>query len=157
MIVKPRLDKNQKPQIDVVIIGLNSEFCLADCIKAVQSSDYPQDNLNLIYADGGSTDNSVRLARAFSGVEVVELNLQHPTPGLGRNGGFRVGNSQLVQFIDSDTIISSDWISKAVAAFQTEETNLAAVTGVIKEKFPTKNLYHVIAGIEWRYPVGYCN
>ena len=54
--------KNMQPKIGVVIIGINVENYLADCIRSVRSADYPPDRLEVVYVDGGSRDNSLTIA-----------------------------------------------------------------------------------------------
>ncbi|MBW2706904.1 MAG: glycosyltransferase, partial [Deltaproteobacteria bacterium] len=85
------------PEIGVVIIGVNVERYLGDCIGSVHSADYPRDLLKIVYVDGGSRDASVQVAREFEGVEVIELNDRHPTPGRGRNAGWKTLAAPLIQ------------------------------------------------------------
>jgi glycosyltransferase involved in cell wall biosynthesis len=46
------------PEIGVVIIGVNVERYLADCIRSVQSANYPGELLKFVYVDGGSLANT---------------------------------------------------------------------------------------------------
>lgn len=63
------------PMISVVIIGINVEKYLGACIDAVRAADYPQQKIEIIFVDGGSSDLSVKIATDFEGVKVIELNL----------------------------------------------------------------------------------
>ena len=85
--------KNTQPKIGVVIIGINVEKYLADCIRSVRSADYPQALVEIVYVDGGSRDSSPAIARAIDGVTVIELNDRMPTrsstpTGLKMHTGF---------------------------------------------------------------------
>ena len=93
--------------IDVVIIGVNTEKTLGKCLESVLESRYKEGEIHIWYVDGGSTDGSVAIARSCSGVHVIEIHPEYPSPGLGRNAGWRAGNSPMVQFLDSDTILGS--------------------------------------------------
>ncbi len=59
------------PPIDIVIIGINVERYLYDCITSIRAADYPQELLNIIYVDGGSTDCSVTIGN-HAGICVIQ-------------------------------------------------------------------------------------
>lgn len=141
------------PTIGVVIIGLNVEKSLADCIKSIQAANYPRELLEILYVDGGSMDNSPQIAKTFDGVNVLKLNDRHPTPGRGRNRGWQSLDTPLIQFMDADTILDPLWLEKALPELK---DNTAAVCGNRREKFPDKNLFHVLTDMEWHYEVGPC-
>lgn len=141
------------PVIGVVIIGINVSAYLAGCIASVRAAHYPQERIDIVYVDGGSVDESVRVAHAFDGVQVVELNDPHPTPGRGRNNGWKRLSSPLIQFMDADTILHPDWFKEAVPMI---EGRCAAVCGHRREQYPEKNIYHVLTEMEWHYEVGPC-
>ena len=104
------------PDIDCVLIGVNCSKTVGNCIASIISANYPNEKLHLYYVDGGSTDNSIAIAEHYSEVRIIALNLEYPTPGAGRNKGWMQGNSPFVQFLDSDTLLDAEWLSKAVIA-----------------------------------------
>jgi GT2 family glycosyltransferase len=139
--------------ITVVIIGVNVTAYIQDCIKSVRAADYPQHLLEIIYVDGGSRDASADLARACSDVRVIELRDRHPTPGRGRNAGWRASDAQFIQFLDADTLLDPSWFKTALAHFS---AGIGAVCGRRRERFPERNLFHTITNAEWRYEYGAC-
>lgn len=139
--------------VDVVIIGLNAEKTLEKCIESIKNSSYPQNLITIIYSDGGSTDNSVKIAEEKDGVKVIKLNLEYPTPGKQRNEGWKIGKSDYVQFVDSDTIVDSKWIEIAVK--EIERDNIGAVCGDRKEMYPENSIYNWIGDNEWNAKPGY--
>lgn len=141
------------PEIGVVIIGVNVERYLADCIRSVQSANYPGELLKFVYVDGGSQDASTRIAAEFENVAVIELNDRHPTPGRGRNTGWQYLATPLVQFMDADTVLDPSWFERACAAL---DDSTAAVCGHRREKYPQKNAYHRFTEMEWHYETGPC-
>lgn len=146
-------DFNTGPKIGVVIIGINVEKYLADCIKSIQAANYPWELLEIVYADGGSMDNSPQIAKTFDGVNVLKLNDRYPTPGRGRNRGWKCLATPLIQFMDADTILDPLWLEKALPELK---DNTAAVCGNRREKFPDKNPFHILTDMEWHYEVGPC-
>ncbi|MBN1907879.1 MAG: glycosyltransferase [Deltaproteobacteria bacterium] len=142
------------PKIGIVIIGINECSHIADCIKAIRAVNYPQDLLDITYVDGGSSDNTPDLATGFEGVRVMQLNNPHPTPGRGRNAGWLTLSSPIIQFLDADMIIDPDWF---LHAHKLLENNIGAVTGTLKEIYPDKNIYHILAEMEWAGKEGPCD
>ena len=139
-------NEQEYPEIGVVIIGLNAAKDIENCIEAVLKSDYPQDKIELIYVDGGSDDNSISLAQKYDKVRVVELNHPFPSPGRGRNAGFKACTKPLIQLVDSDSYIQPGWFKKAVTYFKDD---IGAVWGQLFERYPDKNWYHKVANFDW--------
>ncbi|WP_449258686.1 glycosyltransferase [Chlorobium limicola] len=140
------------PAIDCVLIGVNSAKTLGRCINSILESNYPGELLRICYVDGGSTDESIPIARSYPGLSLVALNPEHPAPGLQRNAGWKNGNAPLVQFLDSDTILDPDWLQKAVQAIG--EPTVGAVNGYRRELHPEKTFYNWLGDIEWNGPPG---
>lgn len=134
--------------VDVVIIGVNASSTLERCISSVLESDYPAEQLHVVYVDGGSTDESVLVARKTPKVQVLELTPDNPTPGLGRNAGWRNGDAPVVMFLDSDTILDPRFISLAVQTMR-QRPDAVAVFGDRVERYPEKTSFNWIANLEW--------
>ena len=139
------------PTIDCVVIGVNAAATLGSCLESILAADYPQELLAVFYVDGGSEDQSLKIAATFPGVKTIALSPEHPTPGLGRNGGWRVGIAPLVQFLDSDTILDPAWLRRAVAAMADD---VAAVLGYRREMHPELSVFNWIGSLEWNGRAG---
>jgi cellulose synthase/poly-beta-1,6-N-acetylglucosamine synthase-like glycosyltransferase len=55
--------------------------------------------------------------------------------------------------MDADTILDPMWFQKALPALM---DNTIAVCGHRRERFPEKNIYHMLTDMEWHYEVGPC-
>jgi len=139
------------PRIDCVVIGVNAAKTLKPCLKSIKNCNYPQDLITIIYVDGGSHDNSIAIAESLPDIQVIGLNLKHPTPGLGRNAGWRISSAPFVQFLDSDTLLDPDWLMTGVKAFQSD---IAAVMGYRLEMDQTRSVFNWIANLEWNSKPG---
>ncbi len=142
------------PEIGVVVIGINVERYISDCIASVLNAEYPPGKVKVVYVDGGSNDRSVELAKSFPSVRVVELRDPSPTPGRGRNAGCRAVASPLVQFMDADTTLHPRWFLDALPHLENEK--VAAVCGRRRERYPDRNFYHAIGNMEWNHEQGPC-
>lgn len=143
-----------KSAIDVVIIGLNAEATLASCLESVRRSRYRGGEIAIYYVDSGSRDRSLEIAEETPGVNVIALDPDHPTPGAGRNAGWRAGTAPLVQFLDADTELAPDWFAWSLDLFDDE--SVGAVRGRRNERRPEASVFNWIADQEWNAEPGEC-
>ncbi|TCD48551.1 glycosyltransferase [Chlorobium sp. N1] len=140
------------PDIDCILIGVNCSKTLAACIESIQAADYPAEKLRICYVDGGSTDDSLEVARRYGEVQTLAITPEFPSPGLGRNTGWKHGSAPLVHFFDSDTVIEPQWFRQALKAI--DEDGVGAVAGLRREKHPEHSVYNWIGNLEWNGPAG---
>src|SRR5271167_4351000 len=56
----------ETPSVSVVVDNYNYGRFLKQCLESVLSQDYPQDKLEIILVDDGSTDDSMAVAQQFA-------------------------------------------------------------------------------------------
>jgi glycosyltransferase involved in cell wall biosynthesis len=104
------------PKVSFIIPTLNAAGVLGACLKAIRHQDYPAEIIEIIVADGGSSDKTREIAASF-GARVVD------NPFRVAESGKRValGSTQgeFIVFTDADNEIShSDFVRLAVKALQ---------------------------------------
>ena len=114
----------ETPSVSVGIPVRNEERHMRACIAGLQALDYPRERLDVIFADGGSTDATRRLAQE-AGFRVVE-NPRGNVAG-GRNAAFAASTGQVVAFSDADVRFDPQWVRHAVRRLR--ETGAAGVGG----------------------------
>ncbi|MEO0774894.1 MAG: glycosyltransferase [Pseudomonadota bacterium] len=117
----------QHPKISVCIPVLNGADRLPDCLGSLRALDYPADRIEIVIADGGSTDNTREIAHAF-GARV--LDNPGKTVAAGRNVSFAAAEGAFIASTDDDCVVPKDWAMRAVTAFH--EDGIAAVGGISK-------------------------
>jgi len=127
----PSLSSNSLPFVSIVVIGRNESDNLDHTFHAIGKMDYPQSKLELIYVDTGSSDNSVEIARKYTG-NVYEEHSVWPSSGLARNRGIQESGHEIIHFIDGDIAIDPDYLKKAIK--QISEPGVDAVTGYFTER-----------------------
>ncbi len=142
---------DQIPGVSLVVIGLNVEPYISDCLKSIYNLEYPRELLEVIYVDSGSTDKTLEILNRFPSVKVIRLDTNQPNAAKGRNAGWLAAKHQLIQFVDADSYLDSRWLRTAIPYL---DTNVGAVAGTLKERFPNRNLYHKMANLEWNIRVG---
>lgn len=107
------------PSISVVFAALNSGSVIGSCLRSIAEQDYPQEMVEVIVADGGSTDNTVAIAKKYK-AKVINNPLR--TSESGKAEGVRKAKGELIAFIDSDNILpSKSWFKQMVAPFSDTE------------------------------------
>jgi GT2 family glycosyltransferase len=139
--------------IAVVVIGRNEGERLRRCLKSAV-----REAPRLLYVDSGSTDGSVALAQSL-GVETLELDPAKPfSAARARNEGaawLRSALPQLryLQFVDGDCELAGGWLATA-ADFLDLHTDVAVVSGCLREKSPESSVFNMLSQFEWDLPSG---
>lgn len=142
-------------RVGVVVIGRNEGERLKRCLRSL-----PRD-VATVYVDSGSTDGSVEFARSL-GVMTVDLDTSMGfTAARARNAGWRAlaaaGTSpRFIQFVDGDCEMAPGWLECAEAALGAD-SQLAAVFGRLRERYPERSLYNRLCDEEWNVPPGEVN
>lgn len=104
------------PFVSVIVVVRNEEANIAQCLRQVIAQDYPADRLEIIVADGMSTDRTREIVERFSGGEIPLRVL--PNPGMGRTQGLnvaiRAARGDVIARVDARTLIESDYVSRCV-------------------------------------------
>lgn len=107
----------EKPFISVVIPAKNAEDTLENCLKSLSELDYPKDKVEVIIADGLSTDRTQEIAESY-GVKVIANPRIRAVSG--RNIGFEAARGELIAFSDADCVMDKDWLKNSIKYFADE-------------------------------------
>ena len=139
--------------ISVIVIGLNEEKVIGECLSSISGLNLSDCTLEVIYVDSGSTDKSIEIAETFSNVRVVNLNDANPSAAKARNLGVSVTNSEFIQFVDGDSILDEQWLKKALPILSSDNS-IGAVFGAIEEVGKQSNIYMKVCQFDWYMPPG---
>ena len=140
-------------EIGFVVIGRNEGPRLRSCLESVGAA-----SNRIVYADSGSTDDSVALAQELGAATVALPDDGNLTAARGRNAGYgelRKLHPQCdaVMFLDGDCILQAQFLQQA-AAFLEQHPEIAVVCGRRFERYPEASIYNRLCDIEWDTPVG---
>ncbi|HBQ20792.1 MAG: hypothetical protein A2Z91_03910 [Deltaproteobacteria bacterium GWA2_38_16] len=105
--------------ISIIIPTYNSEKVLERCLQSIRRQDYPKENVEIIIADGGSKDQTLKIAQKYT-----HLIFPNPlkTGEAGKAVGLKHANHEICAFIDSDNILpESNWLTKMMEPFKDSE------------------------------------
>jgi len=104
------------PSVSVLIPTLNAARVLEKCLRSLSRQRYPKAKTEVIIADGGSTDDTLSIARKF-GAKIVENPLK--TAEAGKAVALSEAKNELVLLMDSDNVLpQKDWLSRMTAPFE---------------------------------------
>jgi glycosyltransferase involved in cell wall biosynthesis len=107
--------KDYLPAITFAIVTLNEEKRIERCLEAISEQNYPKDKIEIIVMDGGSTDNTIEIAKKY-GVTIYFNEKKLAEPGLAK--AYEKANGEYMVFMAADNIIfDKQWTRKIVKPF----------------------------------------
>jgi glycosyltransferase involved in cell wall biosynthesis len=104
------------PKVSFLIPTLNAGHILENCLQSIRRQDYPPEKIEIIVADGGSSDNTRDLAAKY-GAKVLD------NPRRGYDSGKCVAladaTGEFVAFVDADNELArTTFLSASISALQ---------------------------------------
>lgn len=110
--------------ISIITPTYNSMRTLEQYFMAILSQDYPHDLIEMVIADGGSTDGTIEKLKAYGEQYDISIRIfSNPlrTAEAGKAVGVREAKNEIICLIDSDNIIPDiNWIKRMVVPFEEE-------------------------------------
>lgn len=117
-------------RISFVIPTLNAEFFLQDCLQSIRKQTYPQRLIEIVIVDGGSTDNTIRIAKSFD-ARIIKNTKVFQEPG--KTLGTAHATGEIIFYVDADNIlVETKWLENILEPFITEKN----ITGLIPQTVP---------------------
>jgi cellulose synthase/poly-beta-1,6-N-acetylglucosamine synthase-like glycosyltransferase len=122
-----------KPKISIIIPVKNAGRTIGTTFEYLNGIQYPPDKMEIIFADGDSTDKTVEIIKRQqmkdSRIKLVQIP-RCPAPGFARNKALEIATGEFVLFTDGDCAPKPDWIDQLISPFYMDE-KIAAVGGEI--------------------------
>jgi len=134
-----QISAKQLPFVSLVMSLRNEEKFLPRSLAAVEEQDYPKELYELIAVDGGSTDRSVEILKAFP------FSMSHTTLATGRNLtipaamnlGIRAARGDIIIKLDAHGYASKNFV-RGIAERLSAQPDLGAVGGCIVQLGETR-------------------
>ncbi len=119
--------------VSVIVPVKNFERTIEKTFEYLLNIDYPRELLEIIIADGGSTDKTVEIIndwqKRYPFINLVQLPYS-PSPAYARNRALEVAKGDFLFFTDADCAPCRDWIRKILNQFE-RDPKIAAVGGEV--------------------------
>lgn len=115
------------PLLSVVMPAHDAAALLPRTLGALEESDLPREQWELIVVDDGSSDETASVAGRYADV-VVRLPGRAHGPAYARNRGFETCCGQVVVFIDADCVVHRDTLRRFAGTFEANP-DIGAVFG----------------------------
>jgi len=139
----------------IVVIGFNEADRLHDCLLSAVAARDAGHASEIMYVDGGSTDESRTIAESYAVDAILGSSVQR-SAAVNRNVGWRHASGALIQFLDADMVLDRWWLPVASARLNADP-DCAVVCGEIHER--QQSLWARVFQLDWRRtpgPIAYC-
>ncbi|MCE8426663.1 MAG: glycosyltransferase family 2 protein [Candidatus Methanoperedens sp.] len=115
---KPIPDLGYRPTVSVIVPAKNEEEVIQKTINAILDSDYPQDKLEVIVIDDGSTDNTAAEIQKIRSARITFIkNEKNLGKRISLAKGFMKSTGEIVVCVDSDSFVQKDAITLMMQPF----------------------------------------
>ncbi|MBI4494059.1 MAG: glycosyltransferase [Chloroflexi bacterium] len=112
------------PLISIVVPVRNAERTLDKTLEYLEALEYPRERMEIVLADGGSTDRTVEIVRQWQRRHGHLRLVQVPnckSPGHARNAALQVARGEFILFTDGDCAPNPDWVRQMLRPFFQDE------------------------------------
>ncbi len=138
---RPVPDNGYRPTVSVIVPAKNEEEAIQNTIMSALNSDYPQDKLDVVVIDDGSTDKTANkiaeIAKDNKRITFIKHEVNQGKRKAMANG-IKVAKGEIIISIDSDSYVKSDAIALMVQPFTDPKVTAVCGHGNVANK--SKNL-----------------
>jgi GT2 family glycosyltransferase len=119
-----------QPKVSVIVVCWNSADVLSRCLEQLLHQDWP--SYEIVVVDDGSEDETLEVAESLLDGEKGKIvrGLVNRGCAHARNLGLRHSSGEIIAFVDADGYADPRWLSRIVAAFDSDEA-LGAVASTV--------------------------
>ena len=107
------------PKVSILIANYNNSKFIEECINSLRNQTYK--NIEIIFFDDFSTDNSINIIKKFTEVKVIQNTKKTKIGSFNQinayQEAFKMSNGEIIFFLDSDDYFHEDKIEEIVKYF----------------------------------------
>jgi hyaluronan synthase len=161
---KPVPDLGYRPSVSIIIPAKNEEKAIQNCINHALDSNYPQDKLEIIVIDDGSTDRTTEKIKELlsDGAKSGRITFIKHKKNRGKReamaSGIRIAKGEILVSIDSDSFVDKDAIKHLVQPFTNNEITAVCGHGCVYNKnqnlltklqhYWYQEMFYIVKGME---------
>ena len=147
-IEKKNSNKNTNfPTVTIIVPCFNEEKTISKTLFSLLSLDYPEEKLQIMVVDDGSTDDTQKVLKTFSSHKGIKIySKENGGKHTALNYALEKVDSELVGCLDADSFVDSKALKEIASYFENPDT--MAVTPAIKVHEP-KSIVQFIQKAEY--------
>ncbi|NLO68259.1 MAG: glycosyltransferase family 2 protein, partial [Bacteroidales bacterium] len=109
------------PKVSILLPIWNEQSYIADCLRSIFLQDYPHEKMEILIADGNSTDETlsiINMVSLESEIPISVLNNPHGIVPTGLNILFLIVKGEIIIRVDGHTVLSTDYVRQCVMALE---------------------------------------
>lgn len=111
-------DNTRKITFSVIIPARNEESNIGHCLQSIDAVDWPDDDVEVLLIDNGSSDATPAIARLHGATVFVRPG---DTVAALRNYGAAQSRGEILVFLDADCTVPRTWFREAARYLDTED------------------------------------
>ena len=113
-----------EPYISVVVPVYNASKYLHQCVDSLINQTLK--NIELIFVDDGSTDNSLNILKEYAARDsrIMILEQKNQYAGVARNNGMKHASGKYIIFLDSDDFFELNMLEELYTAAENNQTDI---------------------------------
>ena len=120
-LYRPSEDHGLRPRVAIVMPAFNEEEAIAASLTSLLDLDYAPELLEIVAVNDGSTDDTLPRMQAVAAgaggrVRVIDLG-RNRGKRAAMAAGIRATDAQIIAFVDSDSVLEPDAMTKLVQGF----------------------------------------
>jgi cellulose synthase/poly-beta-1,6-N-acetylglucosamine synthase-like glycosyltransferase len=153
--------RTASPSVAVIVPCWNEAATISATCDSLLALEYPQEKLEIILVDDGSTDATPATMARFAGHSQVRiLRKENGGKHTALNAGIAMTQAEFIGCLDADSFVEPDTLLEVIPSF--DNPNVAAVTSAMSAHKPGNYLQHMqnaeyLFGITFRHAVACVN
>jgi glycosyltransferase involved in cell wall biosynthesis len=116
------------PTLSVIIPTYNRKVLLREALKSLTRQTYPQDRIEVIVVDDGSTDGTAGIAAEAFSFSLRYFSQSNQGDAAARNLGARQSQADILVFLDDDILLEPGYLLFLIQAHDTRRNRIVVGT-----------------------------
>lgn len=109
------MNQSKTPHVSFIIPTLNASHILEKCLRSIRTQNYPQGKVEIIISDGGSKDDTLKIAKKYNTKVIKNKEVIHEP---GKTLASKIAKGKILFYTDADNIlVHSEWLTMMVKPF----------------------------------------